>query len=192
MKNFIGEYYIDSGLCQQLIYLFESNPESQYAGKVNTYISTGSIDEDSEDLERKKSTDLECHDFQNIPIVTAYHEELQKCLEQYFVEYPDAKSLPPFTSTWLRIQRYDRTGHFKQWHFERSGGYTRKRCLVYMTYLNDVESGGQTEYKYQEKNYVPVAGKTLIWPADWTHTHRGFGPSCDGYKYVATGWYVHE
>ena len=31
-------------------------------------------------------------------------------------------------------------------------------------------------------------GKTLIWPADWTHTHRGVG-SLTEEKYIITGWY---
>ena len=190
MKNFIGEYLIDPGLCQQLIYLFESHPDKHFSGTV--YAGGDEEDGGVENFDRKKSTDFECSDFSNIFIVPEYHNELQKCLKKYTEEYPEISDLPKFTSTWLRIQRYDKDGHFKKWHFERSGGYTRRRCLVYMTYLNDVKIGGKTYFKYQEKDYSPVAGKTLIWPADWTHTHRGFGPSCDGYKYIATGWFIHE
>ncbi len=189
MKNFIGEYFIEDGLCQQLIYLFESHPDKHFSGK----ISNNGYDYDGlENLDFKKSTDFECGNFLNIPIVQEYHNQLQNCLEKYMEEYPEVKDLPTFSATWLRIQRYDKDGHFKKWHYERSGGYTQKRCLVYMTYLNTVEKGGKTYYKYQEKNFSPVAGKTLIWPADWTHTHRGLGPSCDGYKYIATGWYLHD
>ena len=34
-------------------------------------------------------------------------------------------------------------------------------------------------------------GLTLIWPATWTHTHRGI-VSNDKEKYIVTGWYSFE
>jgi len=34
----------------------------------------------------------------------------------------------------------------------------------------------------------PEKGLTLIWPADWTFTHRGI-PSMSETKYIVTGWY---
>ena len=35
---------------------------------------------------------------------------------------------------------------------------------------------------------VPRKGLTLIWPADWTHLHRGVvSPSEE--KYIITGWF---
>ena len=33
----------------------------------------------------------------------------------------------------------------------------------------------------------PVMGKTLIWPAEWTHAHKGNIVE-SGTKYIATGW----
>ena len=34
-------------------------------------------------------------------------------------------------------------------------------------------------------------GLTLIWPSDWTYTHRGV-VSNSHTKYIITGWYVGE
>ena len=34
----------------------------------------------------------------------------------------------------------------------------------------------------------PEKGLTLIWPADWTFTHRGV-PSSTETKYIVTGWF---
>jgi len=188
MKDFIGEYKIDVGICKQFIYLFESHPDKHFSGKITGYHGTN-VDKEKSDF--KKSVELEYNQFSNLPIVSGYIEELQKCLDKYIEEYPEVEIIPKFYPSWPRVQRYDKNGHFKKWHFERCGGYTQKRCLTYMTYLNDVESGGKTEFKFQNKEFKPEIGKTLIWPADWTHTHRGFGPSGDGYKYIATGWYLH-
>ena len=56
-----------------------------------------------------------------------------------------------------------------------------------MTYLNDVPDGG-TEWFHQSL-YVPAQkGYTVIWPADWTHTHRG-RPSPTTEKQILTGWF---
>jgi hypothetical protein len=55
-----------------------------------------------------------------------------------------------------------------------------------MTYLNTVENGG-TEFMYQKLKTPAKKGLTLIWPTDFTHTHRGV-INKDKEKYVATGW----
>jgi len=57
-----------------------------------------------------------------------------------------------------------------------------------MTYLNDISDEGETEFLYQKIKVKPEKGLTLIWPTDWTHTHRGI-PSQTETKYIATGWY---
>jgi hypothetical protein len=57
-----------------------------------------------------------------------------------------------------------------------------------MTYLNDVNDDGETEFYYQNLKIKPQKGKTVIWPADWTHTHRGItSPTQE--KYIITGWF---
>ena len=67
-------------------------------------------------------------------------------------------------------------------------GNAGTRHLVFMTYLNSVDDGGETEFLHQNIKVKPKKGLTLIWPADWTHTHRGVvSPSQD--KYILTGWY---
>ena len=57
-----------------------------------------------------------------------------------------------------------------------------------MTYLNNVKSGGETEWFYQNLKVKPQKGLTVIWPAIWTHTHRGL-PAPKELKYICTGWY---
>lgn len=59
-----------------------------------------------------------------------------------------------------------------------------------MTYLNDVVDGG-THFKYFNHTEKATKGKTIIWPADWTHTHRGQISNTQE-KIIATGWFSHE
>ena len=86
------------------------------------------------------------------------------------------------------IQWYDKGQGFKRWHCERSTNDPLffERSLVFMTYLNDVDDGG-TEFYYQNCEIKARKGLTLIWPADWTHTHRGV-VSYTKEKKIITGW----
>ena len=61
-----------------------------------------------------------------------------------------------------------------------------KIIAKYRKYLNDVEDGG-TEFKYQNIISPAKKGLTLIWPAYWTHTHRGV-VSKTKEKTIVTGW----
>jgi prolyl 4-hydroxylase len=84
------------------------------------------------------------------------------------------------------IQRYEgeKEGFFTL-HNENSGTYPY-RMLVWMVYLNDAKCG--TEFPYQDKTVTPKTGRTVIWPAGWTHPHDGVTPN-QGTKYIATGWF---
>ena len=55
-----------------------------------------------------------------------------------------------------------------------------------MTYLNDVKDGG-TEFKFQKITTEAKKGLTLLWPSDFTHTHRG-QITHNSEKYIVTGW----
>jgi prolyl 4-hydroxylase len=90
----------------------------------------------------------------------------------------------------ITIQHYAPNQGYYQWHTERMSNIKPScdRHLVFMTYLNDVTDGGETEFYYQKLKVQPKKGLTLIWPADWTHTHRGI-PSPTQEKYIVTGWF---
>ena len=61
------------------------------------------------------------------------------------------------------------------------------REFVIITYLNDDFDGGETEFLYQGIRVKPEKGKTVIFPASYTHMHRG-NPPIGGTKYIATTW----
>ena len=60
--------------------------------------------------------------------------------------------------------------------------------LFFIYYLNDVDSGGETEFKFNPLKVNPEVGKLVIAPALWTHKHRGNPPQNGQYKYIITGW----
>ena len=73
---------------------------------------------------------------------------------------------------------------FKAWHTEHSR-HTPYRILVWMFYLNDAQSG--TEF-FHHHNIESKKGRLVIWPAGWTHFHKGVTPN-KGIKYIMSGWY---
>ena len=79
---------------------------------------------------------------------------------------------------------------YHAWHYESAYPYLN-RVLVWMSYLKTPETGGETEFLYQKKRIVPTTGTTLIWPAYFTHLHRG-NPPLKGEKYYITGWFVSD
>jgi hypothetical protein len=107
---------------------------------------------------------------------------------------PDAGPYP-FLNTFLKkthighfnIQKYLSGDHFSKLHSERLGIPNLHRIFAWMTYLNDVPNGG-TEFLYQGIKTKAEKGLTIIWPSDWTHTHKGI-ISKTHEKYIVTGWF---
>ena len=108
--------------------------------------------------------------------------------------YVDKFPLAAKTTVWkveefFNLQYYKPGGGYHLWHCERqsSSRASTYRHLVWMTYLNDVPDGG-TEWFHQDL-YVPAKKcRTVTWPSDWTHHHRGRKPDTSE-KIIATGWF---
>jgi len=96
-------------------------------------------------------------------------------------------SQTPLTNHSFKIQRTEPGGGYHMWHSERSGGPYLGRYVVWAIFLNDVEEGGETEFIHQNFRAKPKAGSLIMWPAGFTHIHRG-NPPLSGTKYLATGW----
>ena len=78
---------------------------------------------------------------------------------------------------------------YHAWHseFDYILPESRARWGVWTFYLNDIEEGGETEFLYQSLRIKPKAGTLCIFPAYYTHTHRG-NPPLKETKHIITGW----
>lgn len=88
----------------------------------------------------------------------------------------------------MKFQKTFPSEGFHLWHCE----YTHlpkylNRWGVYTVYLNDIEEGGETEFLYQSLRVKPTKGTVVIFPAYFTHIHRG-NPPLSQTKYILTGW----
>ena len=86
-----------------------------------------------------------------------------------------------------KIQKTMPSQGYHVWHCENSAIENSGRVLAWILYLNDVDEGGETEFLYLSKRIAPKQGRLVIFPAGWTHTHRG-NPPLSGCKYIVTSW----
>lgn len=93
----------------------------------------------------------------------------------------------PHANYSFKIQKTPIGGGYHVWHSEAMNRQMCHRLLTWAVYLNDVERGGETEFLYQHERVAPKQGTLLIWPAGFTHTHRG-NPPLSNEKYIVTGW----
>jgi len=87
----------------------------------------------------------------------------------------------------LKIQKTHKSEGYHVWHCEDGNPSVMRRLMTFILYLNDIPDGGETEFLYYSKRYKAEAGKLILWPAGYTHTHRG-NPPLSNTKYILTGW----
>jgi hypothetical protein len=185
--SFIGAYFLeDPSVCDELIDFFKANPELHRRGSVNTAAGGSNIDDAI-----KQSTEIVFQPRAIAPPFVRYANALQECVKEYIADYEYCNSYAAWSILeGTNLQHYPPGGGYKVWHTERNNAqpFVSWRHLVFMTYLNTLDDGGETEFFYQDLRVKPEKGLTLIWPADWTHTHRGV-PSPTQEKYIITGWF---
>ena len=171
--------FLDAASCDALIERIEANRAPSTVADYN-----------GDDAFRTSET---CHFDAGDPIVSA--------LDQLLTH---VSGIDPAHGEPLQGQRYDVGQEFKPHtdYFEPNGTDFQTHCAVagqrtwtYMIYLNDVEAGGGTRFKWLDKTVHPERGKLLIWnnrrpdgmvnPAS---LHHGMKVRA-GRKYVITRWY---
>lgn len=125
---------------------------------------------------------------------TKYNEiilpAVKYAINQWVEKHRFLTTMPSFRNyESYNIQHYkDGEGYFGL-HCEQQPDASSDRFIyrmgAWMIYLNDAESG--TEFPYQEITLQPKQGLCAVWPAYWTHPHKGVTPN-KGDKYIATGW----
>ena len=181
--HFIGSWTLEPfSICENLINYFELNLAKQTKGQTLGGVNPNS--KDSIDITIKPKEVI----LPGNEVFKAYFNELFECYKNYVEEWPFLKDkintvdIPTFN-----IQRYNPGDHFSHIHTERSSLNSLHRVFAWMTYLNDVQDGGNTYFNHYDLRVKPEIGKTLIWPAEWTHAHSGEVLKT-GVKYIITGW----
>ena len=181
------------GYCQHLINEF-NRLESEGAG-ANRQTSEGASRHVKDD--HQVFINLRSHNmlnFQNTDSSDVFFDGLQKCYNEYVNKYSVLKDNGNIRGTTMKMQRTGPGGGYHIWHGEQGPGTHANRVVVYMLYLNSIapKDGAETEFLYQKKRFSPVENTMVIWPAAYTHAHRGNPVLGETHKYIVTGWFYYD
>lgn len=187
--NYIGIYknVYPEGYCQHLINEFERLKD----------LGAGSNRKESENADGLSKQDYQItlsmvnpQHFNDRSVEKMFFKGLQICYNKYVEMFP-ALSHVETRAQCMKMQKTTPGGGYHIWHSEQGNGKEASRSVVYMLYLNslDPEEAGETEFIHQKKRISPTENTMLIWPASYTHTHRGNTVLGERSKYVITGWF---
>ena len=127
--------------------------------------------------------------YQNNGVNNIIAKSIKEHIEKYKEENPELNLL----NKWVirdnyNLQKYSPGGGYHILHCENyNTGNHRTNILAWMYYLNTVREGGGTYFSNFDLTVNAEEGRLVIWPAYWTHFHKGIvSKTCD--KYIATGW----
>lgn len=186
--NFIEVYnnVFDKEWCDYVIQFFNHAEQAGYTVDRQTHENSNKIYKEDEALFlpsddfRLEHTDNKIHDmFTDKFWSIAY--------KQYSSKYTILNTLHSHKIYESKLQKTKPGQGYHVWHCEASGRVMSNRLLTWTVYLNDDFEAGETEFLYQQYRYKPKQGDVVIFPAAYTHTHRG-NPPIGGDKYIITGW----
>jgi hypothetical protein len=180
LNDFIHVYddAIETNVCQYLVSFFENSPELQEKieneRKPNfTQINLTENCKITEDLNTIHNYFIhKTFEYKN-----KYYEFTNKNV------FPESHAFEQF-----RIKRYlpDSNEAFDT-HVDVSDHETSRRFLSFMWYLNDVEVGGETQFK--DLIITPKMGKLVVFPPLWLFPHKGLEPISNPKYIIST--YLH-
>ena len=193
-KDFIGVFseVYPEGFCEHLIAEFDRNQK----------LGAGNDRQNGEGADKHRKNDYQIFSngkninfeaFNGNRTIDMFFKGLQKCFEAYSNEFSTLKDLDIRCNN-MKMQKTSTGGGYHVWHGEQGNGHDANRGLVYMLYLNSLppEANGETEFLYQQRRINPVGNTMVLWPAAFTHAHRGNPVYGDNIKYIVTGWFYHE
>lgn len=183
------ENVYEDGYCQHLIEEFDRMAE--YGVSSNRQKSEGvnkTIKDDLQIFDHSLHTDTCLLDFEGKNSLSIFWDGLQKCFDEYVSQY-DILTTFDIRCHSLKMQKTNPGAGYHVWHPEQDCYEMASRCLVYSLYLNTIDSAGETEFLYQRLRIPPKENCMVIWPAGFTHTHRGNVVHGNKSKYIITGWF---
>lgn len=186
--QFIGIYNnaFSKDYCDEVITFFENLVSAGFG--VNRQLHDKANKSDKEDLAVFCNTEDTITLFSSAKLQKHFNDVFwSKCYPLYVENNWILKSAGSHAIYTYKIQKTEPGQGYHVWHFESDNRVDCLRVLAWTLYLNDVAEGGETEFIYQKLRIAPKAGTLVIWPAGFTHTHRGNPPLTDN-KYIVTGW----
>ena len=119
--------------------------------------------------------------------LTPILSQVWECYLEYVSHYEILKKYDSNRIVSFKIQKTVEEEGYHVWHSENMSVNCSRRLLAWAVYLNTVNQGGETEFLHQRLRVEAITGRVVMWPATFTHVHRG-NPPLSGEKYLLTGW----
>lgn len=174
-EDFFGLYdrALSGDFCRDVIERFENDPRK----------TRGMVGEGNYRPDFKGTTEIDFADIRQgwEDVINTVNQSLMYFLRQYMQKWGEAFKSVEIHHEGFRMARYNPGQQF-DWHSDNiAGSYTR--VMTAMWYLNTVEEGGETEYKWLGRSVRPVEGRLMLCPVGWPFFHRGKAP-VTGPKYT--------
>ncbi len=115
-----------------------------------------------------------------------YASNINYLLDEYVKQYPEAgKTTSVWSLTDMRFKHFKPGDSFSHWHSENSMTYPH-RVLAMQIYLSNHNCG--TEFSGYNKTIMSVKGRAVLFPAYFTHTHKGNICPEKKDRYIVTGY----
>ncbi len=183
----VDDRRFEEHICQKIIDYFESHSDQWKEGGYD-----GKVDKTKKDFTELYMDMRTMHQDEKDRFPTGLMQ-LQKTFEKYKEEHPFTTKIHPWgPNAIFKIQRYLPGQGYHEIHCENDVPLNHPcsaRMMGWMVYLNDVYDGGHTQWPAQGKRIPPRRGDVVMWPAYWTHPHKGEVAENE-VKYIMTGWFV--
>ncbi len=178
---------VSSEFCQGLIKFFEWSVENNRTW-YRSEAARNSKHDESTCLDPTTVWDINFTGEILSPFLQEFNEAFwDVCYKSYREEFDTLNIIDKHAIFSYKIQKTLPSGGYHLWHCEQESLTHSRRLAAYSLFLNDVAEGGETEFLYQNERVSPKEGRLAIFPAGYTHTHRG-NPPLSGVKYILTGW----
>lgn len=184
MTNFIHNYKkaYSKEYCNKLIELYDACEKNKF-----THSRQEEYPNELEHIKQDKALYRNSLDIKYFEYFTEFEQVFWQLYTEYANKYSILKTFEPHKIRSTKIQKTNPGEGYHLWHSELTNRDSQARILTFILYLNDIEHGGETEFLYQGIRVKPEQGDLVLWPAYFTHTHRG-NPPLKETKYILTGW----
>ena len=180
----------ESELIRRYSGAFTEQECDEYVNYINILENNSFLEQDDRSVQHVDHKSIRSSYSFDLPSVSYLSEKIIPKFHPCVNEYLNTFILQGKFSVYdLKIKKIPIGGGFHSWHYENGNVVNCLRQFVIQLYLNDNFDAGETEFLHQHRREIPKKGDVLIFPAGYTHTHRG-NPPIGGEKYLITSWGV--
>jgi|ETNvirenome_6_30_1030629.scaffolds.fasta_scaffold00586_7 hypothetical protein len=118
------------------------------------------------------------YNYYDIKMNDDWGKKLLEIVNKYIKKYKGLDIIEQWAIDNIRFKHFPKNYSFDKWHCEQTTNYPY-RVFSILIYLSDHNVG--TEFYHEGKTIKSKAGRAIIFPASWTHIHRGQKTNKDRY-----------